>query len=102
MIPKLKLIRSSNPDIAHLQDSISTVIDAFSSKQIIDGTLIENITLTISTPLTINHGLGYAPRGWIVCKKNAGADVWETASTIPSKTLILNASATVTISIWVF
>lgn len=66
---------------------------------ILQGQYVEGVEVTTSTT-TISHQLGRTPRGWIICKKNADARVWESSST--SSQLILDSSATVTISIWIF
>lgn len=95
-------VQAKDVDVQRLQDAVSPIFKQLISKQIIDGFLIEDVTITGGTAYTLNHGLGFPPRGWIVCKKNAESDVWETVSTTPNSTLILNATSTVTISLWVF
>lgn len=95
-------LKPESYELKNVQDSIAQIFNQIIPKQIIDGLLLENITVVGGTPLTINHGLGIGPRGWILAKKNAQADVWQTVSPTPNVTMILNASATVTISLWVF
>lgn len=102
MIPAFRAIRSSVKDISRLQDALSKVFNAIQKKQILDGRLIENIEISTGTVKEVAHGLQSNPRGWIVVKKNAEATIWETASTLAGRTLSLNASANVTISLWVF
>lgn len=62
------------------------------------------VTATIGTgDTTIFHGLGRVPTGWWVASPNASATVWsQTASAIPAETIVLRASAAVTVTLVVF
>ncbi len=95
-------LKPDSVDLKHVQDAVAQVFNQILQKQIIDGLYLENITITTGTAYSLSHGLGYDPRGWIVAKKNAEADVWQTVSNTPQATMILNSSADVTISLWVF
>lgn len=58
-----------------------------------------------TTAKVIPHGLGRVPTGWIIIKKNANAVIYDdsTGVDIDKKSFIrLTASASVTVSIWVF
>lgn len=85
--------------LRRLVSQLATWAGQFTNMPILQGRLIEDIAVTTAT-VTIDHKLGRTPRGWIICKKNADARVWETAST--SRTITLDSSATVTVSIWIF
>jgi hypothetical protein len=102
MIPPFRKVQVKEIDVQRLQDAIANVFNTILKKQIIDGQLINNILITGGSPLSVNHGLGTLPRGFIVVNKNAQSDVWQTISTTPNSTMILNANNTVTISVWVF
>lgn len=103
MLPVFKKIRVEDRDLQMVQDSAATVFNIINNKQILDGVLIEGVVLlNASNPTSVSHGLGKEPRGWIVVKKDANADVYSSASTTPKSTLNLNATADVTISLWVF
>lgn len=104
MLATFEKTRAKNPEVSDLQDACAVVFRDIVSKEVLDGRLIENIAITTGTEKTINHGLGRAIRGWIVTRTSAGATVWDSQSnnTTPRATLVLNASANVTISIWVF
>lgn len=55
----------------------------------------------IGTSATIvNHGLGQAPQGYFVLTRGANATVWQTAAT--TTTITLQASAPVTVDLWIF
>lgn len=68
---------------------------------ILSGNQINNIQLTVSVPLVINHLLQRNPQGWIITDNTASATVWRTMAFNPL-TITLEASADTTISIWVF
>lgn len=104
MLIPFRRVQVKSDDVKHLQDGIAQIFNQILKKQIIDGIFIQDITITGGTPLEISHGLDNTPRGWIIVKKNAESDVWQTVSDTPSATMVLNATAatTVTISLWVF
>lgn len=102
MIPPFRAIRTAVRDIQRLQDALSKVFNAIQTKQILDGRLIEDIELVSASANELDHGLQRPVRGWIVVGKNADSNVWTSESEIPNRTLILNASADVTISLWIF
>lgn len=102
MIPAFRAIRTAVRDIQRLQDALSKVFNAIQTKQILDGRLVSNVEIASGTITELDHGLQRPVRGWIVVDKNANAVVWTSASEIPNRTLNLNTSANVTISLWVF
>lgn len=102
MLTPFRKVQVKTDDVKHLQDAIAQILNQVLKKQIIDGAMILDIPLEVGVPYELSHGLGVNPRGWIIIKKNAEADIWQTASDTPSATMVLNASADVTISLWVF
>lgn len=63
------------------------------------GRLIEGVQLT-TAGLRLAHGLKRRPRGFLIVDADANATVWRTEW--DASFLHLDASATVTVSIWVF
>lgn len=102
MLTPFRRIEVKTNEVKHLQDAIAKIFNQILKKQIIDGAFIENISIVTGTPYNLSHGLEINPRGWIVVKKNAESDIWQTDSDTPTSTMILNSSANVTISLWVF
>lgn len=96
--------RTKNPDVRILQDSVASSFKQVASKEILEGKLVDSVEIPTGGVVQVPHGLSRAPRGWIVTRKSANADIWDsqTENTTPSRTLALNSSATVTISLWVF
>lgn len=66
---------------------------------LLDGVLLEDIDVS-TTATWFTHGLGRTPRGWIVVKKEATVDIWQTGSS--TSRIQLDADASATVSIWVF
>ena len=95
-----KTISSDDPVLQRVQDNISTVVSQIVDKAVLDGVLLKDVYLTTGSVHVISHKLGREPLGYICVKKNANSTIWESA--ITSRTLSLNCSANVTVSLWVF
>ncbi len=80
-------------------ESSRAALAGFAAKSIAEGVLISNVVLD-ATPKAIPHGLGKAPRGWVVVDRSAGVHVFRTAW--DNRTVTLAAGSTVTVSLWVF
>lgn len=104
MISPFERIKTQDQDLRFLQDNVAAVFKDIAGRTLLDGRLIEAIAITAGTAKTVSHNLGRKLVGWSVVRKDAGAEVWEsiTNDTIPTRTIVLNASADVTISLWVF
>lgn len=104
MIEPFRRTRTEDGDLRQVQDAVGAVFRSLSSKEIIDGQLISGLRITVGTALSVEHKLGRAITGWAVIGLGANAVVWDSQATnkTPARTLILNASASVTINLWVF
>ncbi|TXH18365.1 MAG: hypothetical protein E6R03_02320 [Hyphomicrobiaceae bacterium] len=96
--------KTSNPEIfqvtQYIDDRIAELVDQLSFS---GGTLIEGLTIgTGDTP--VNHKLRRRYRGYWVVDRNANAAVYTSASfnPRPEDQLILKASTSVQVSLWVF
>ncbi len=97
-----KKIVSSERELNQIQDNISQALRPLLECPLVNGRLIEDIAIVSGTEKIIDHKLNRILRGWIVTRQDASGNVWESASTLPLKTLILNSSANITVSLWVF
>lgn len=97
-----KTIKSPDRVVTQVQQNISEALSPILNKEVLGGRLIESVIIVSGTAKRINHGLDRKYKGWIVVDQNANANIWSSVSSLPEKTLILNSSATVTVSIWVF
>lgn len=68
---------------------------------ILAGNQINSIPLTANVPKVINHLLQRMPQGWFLVDTNANATIWRSALWT-NTTLTLEASANVTISVYVY
>lgn len=96
-----KRVHTPNELLNRVQDNMSLFADALVKIPLLDGILIKDVVLG-TTEVRINHTLGREPQGWIIVKKNAAADIYESSSTLTDRYLSLTATATVTASIWIF
>jgi len=83
-----------------LQENVQQAITPIINSEIIDGLIIKDIEVLTGTKKVISHKLGRTPNGFAIVKRNANSTVWN--GTIDKKTIELNSSANVTISLWVF
>ncbi len=65
------------------------------------GVHIQDIVLAATTPKAINHLLQRMPQGWFVTDNTAISYIWRTKP-FNDLTITLEASASTTISIWIF
>jgi hypothetical protein len=100
---QFKKVGQKSPEVTQFQDNCEQTFNRLTNKQILDGVLLEDVVLTTAA-LNVSHGLGRPVTGYMVIKRNANAVVYDNESSNTKKTqfLILRASATVTVSLWVF
>jgi len=81
-------------------DSVAKVVDDLNKIGFVNGRHVDDIVIQTGTPKPVNHLMRVAPRGYVIVKQNANAVIWQ--SSITSTEIVLNASADVTISLWVY
>ena len=82
-------------------DSVEKSLAGLVQSSIVTGTLLRDIDLT-TTAKRIEHKLGRAPLGYIIVRQNANSTVFEQSETRKDIFLNLQASAAVTVSLWIF
>ncbi len=104
MLKGLRQFNTQNSDLDRLFQNVARFAAQFTNKPVLDGLLLDSITLTSGSPTTISHGLGRDIQGWIVTGINANANIWALAANQsgPSRTLVLNTSANCVASLYVF
>ena len=97
-------INTGDSNLQRIQDNIEKVLNPLARKEISDGLLIEDVAIVSGTMKSIDHGLGRKLRGWFAVRVSANAVIWDNQSTnlFPTRTLNLQSSANVTVSLWVF
>jgi hypothetical protein len=98
----MKKIYSPNTELMQVQDAVAESLAPLEKHVLLTGVLLNNVEIVAGITEVIGHGLGRSPRGYLIVKKNADANVWESDGRFSDKLLHLNASANVTVSIWVF
>lgn len=99
-VERFKTTEFSDANLQKLQDNCERKFDVYDFLPFFGGILIKDVAITTSDT-TINHGLKKVPVGYLVVKKNANAQIWDTAN-FNQNNITLRASATVTANVWVF
>lgn len=99
MLPSIRKLVVKDPELSRVQDAILLTLNTIVKKDVIDGVLGEGFAITTS-PAQIAHGLGRVPLGYFVVSKDAPSDIFDLAR--DSKTITLQATADVTVSLWIF
>lgn len=104
MLPPFRKVRVNDSGLTKVQDSLATVFGAVLAKEIIDGNLLENVALVSGSTNLVEHKLGKPVSGYIVVKRNSNQAVWDSegSNTKKNNYLQLEASGSVTVSLWVF
>lgn len=97
---RLNLVQKDVPGTKE-ETNLRSLFEHIKSSEIVNGRLIEDINIT-TAGTTVNHGLGRIWSGWFVVDNTADVRVWSVPSADEKKYLMLDASGTATIAIWVF
>ena len=103
-IRSFERINVTDPEVQNLQYRLEETLRPVTDSSIIDGRVIEDITLASGTTSKIAHKLGRKLIGWVVVGKNAAQHVYDVNSgkTDLDTYIYLTAGGTVTVNIWVF
>jgi hypothetical protein len=99
----IPLVQTNDRNVNQLQQNFKKAIEPVLKNPIVTGTILTSVTLN-SGSNSISHGLGRAIQGWTIIRQRAQANIWDSqdSNTTPQSTLALNASAKVTVDIYVF
>lgn len=98
----LTIFNTDNKDMLLMETSWASQLNPVLSNPIIQGVLQKNITLSAGTNI-INHKLGRTIQGYIITGMHgAYSQIYDTNSTTPALTILLNSSVTTTIDIYCF
>ncbi len=87
-----------NPDL--MQNQWKSALDPIIANTIVRGLQLTGVTIGTSDT-TVPHGLDRMQQGWFITDSNAAATVFRTGD-FNSTSMVLTASAIVTVSIWVY
>lgn len=99
MKPFLK-VKQENEAAQRTTDECERLFREITTVEMLNGTLLIAVPLIAAGTTRIVHKLGREPQGWVVCGRNANAQVWEASKS--KDALNLNCSANVTVTLWVF
>ena len=99
-----RALKSLDLDVSFVEYRTQEIADFVERCPLIDGRLLTGIEMITGQDNDIPHGLDRVPAGYIVVNRTANS-VISTSSAVnktPKNSLILNCSANVTVSLWVF
>lgn len=97
---RFEKVASNDAGLRRVQDNIEA---AFASlPAIINGVLLEDVDVSMTSGTQIAHGLGRAHRGWIVVKRTEATVVYEQTGVLPDRYLYLIAGSDCRVNLWVF
>lgn len=101
-LKKFKKIDFKDKDVSKFQDSVDEYLNQLNAV-VLDGIILTDVLIGTTTT-EISHKLGRNFQGWHLLDIHGDARVWrDTSSTADlTKFLPLKASASVTVSLWVF
>lgn len=99
----LRLEEVESLELRRVQENVRDFAQPLVRLPLLDGLLLEGVSLAAGTN-TVSHGLGRPVRGALPCLGSAAASVWLSSASNPSPSgvLLLEASAPVTLSLFVF
>ena len=102
MSKRFKKINTQSYELNTVQENVASTLDAVSTLPLVNGNLLENVSLSVGDN-SVPHGLQRL-RGWIIVRRDGVSDIYDkqTGNALKQRTLELNSSAAVTVSLWVF
>lgn len=99
----LQKVFFSDSLLTQLQDGIENSLNSVFSKTILDGVLVEGISLTTSFK-NVSHGLGRPVRGYVLVKSDVITSLKDDDANNVNRSLYIKlaAGATATVSVWFF
>ena len=96
-------VLSGSREMTSLQTNVEQAVGEVIKSPLINGRLLENVILGTAS-VRVEHKLGRKPQGYIVVRRTADAQVFDSQAVegSPDLFLPLTASAPVTVSLWIF
>lgn len=100
-------INVTDDSLSRIQNNTAAAVNPVLNVPILDGTLVQNLTIPASGKLTVAHGLGRQAIGYIIIKASAALPnpyVLVADQTAPNGAIVLTfaSGAGTTLSAWVF
>ncbi len=103
MLSSFTRLQTNDRTFSQLQDNIGNSINPILLNKVLNGVILQGVVLASGTN-TINHTLGRPLIGWFPVRIRQSVTLYDTQDTnpLPAKTLLLNASATGSVDLYVF
>ena len=101
MVKSFRKTNSADPDIQQLNQAIDDYVRPLTRNPLLDGITIQNVTLSTSE-VSVPHKLGRPWIGWIITRRSDGETVYEGTQINTSLLLVLQATGTTTVDLYVF
>jgi hypothetical protein len=97
------LVQTTDRTVNQLQQNIKQAVEPVLNNPLVNGQVLFNLNLKLGTNV-INHGLGRSLQGWVIVGQGSAASFYDQQAKNSTKnlTLLLVASADVTINLYVF
>jgi len=102
MVKLARRIPVSSPDTSRAIDEVRELANTLAAVELLDGRLLEDQALGNGTTTKLNHGMGRALRGYLIVRQDTAGTVHEVSGADATRQLWLQASAAMTVSLWVF
>lgn len=102
-MPKLQRIQTQDRVLNMIQDNVSNILDPYSSKEILQGQILQNVRL-VSGANNVPHKLDRKLIGWFIVRQRAAGTIYDTQDTNSQPNLFLQlvSSANVSVDLYVF
>lgn len=102
-LPAFAKVQVEDETLNRVQDRAAAAINALVRVPLLDGVLLEGVSLTAGTVTPVSHRLSRPWRGYLVLSRDANAVVWNQAPGADAGAfLYLQPSANVNVNLWVF
>ena len=97
------LVQTTDRNTNQLQSNIAQALNPLLNNALLQGSIIKGVSLSVGSN-SVNHGLNRKLQGWIIIRKRASSDIYDTqdSNSSPDKTLQLTASVAVTVDLYCF
>lgn len=103
MAAPLTIFQSDDTNMQLMQTSWASSLNPLLKNAVLQGVLLKDVSLA-SGANVVNHKLGRKLQGWVLVRKRAAGDIYDTQDTnsTPALTLNLNSSAAIVVDLYVF
>lgn len=101
--PSVALVQTLDRNINQLQQNIVPRLNRIQAAPVLNANYLQEVDLVVGSN-TINHLLGRPLAGWVIIRKRAAAEIYDTqdSNTEKNTTLHLTSNAVVTVDLMVF